>query len=112
LWQRIFCISRPTSRRGIRGSLLSPDRAGRIAEINFLHFAIILFALSVASLIGFSLLTPPPPRDKVQNLAYQTVDTRVEEVERGAGDPNWRHKDATLSAIVLVVIAYLWWHFS
>lgn len=83
-----------------------------VAEINFLHFAIVLFAFSVASLVGFSLLTAPPPDEKVRNLTYQTVDARMEEIERGAGDPNWRRNDAILSAIVLVVIAFLWWHFS
>jgi hypothetical protein len=36
----------------------------------------------------------------------------MEEIERGAGDPSWRRNDAILSAIVLVVIAFLWWHFS
>mgnify|MGYP001820078372 FL=1 len=83
-----------------------------VAEINFLHFAIVLFAFSVASLVGFSLLTAPPPDEKVRNLTYQTVDARMEEIERGAGDPNWRRNDAILSAVVLVVIAFLWWHFS
>jgi len=83
-----------------------------VAEINFLHFAIVLFAFSVASLVGFSLLTAPPPDEKVRDLAHQTVDARMEEIERGAGDPSWRRNDAIVSAIVLVGIAFLWWHFS
>jgi hypothetical protein len=36
----------------------------------------------------------------------------VQEVERGAGDPNWRRNDAIFSAIVLVVVAFVWWYFS
>jgi SSS family solute:Na+ symporter len=83
-----------------------------VAEINFLHFAIVIFVLSVASLVVFSLLAPAPADEKVRNLTYQTIDPRVQEVERGAGDPNWRRNDAIFSVIVLVVVAFVWWYFS
>jgi SSS family solute:Na+ symporter len=73
---------------------------------------IVIFVLSVASLIVFSLLAPAPPDEKVRNLTYQTIDPRVQEVERSAGDPNRRRNDAIFNVMVLVVVAFVWWFFS
>ena len=44
-----------------------------IAEINFLHFAVLLFAISSAVLVIVSLLTPPPRTEQIQGLTYATA---------------------------------------
>ena len=38
------------------------------ADVNFLHFAILLFLVCTAVLVGVSLLTPPPPPERVDGL--------------------------------------------
>jgi SSS family solute:Na+ symporter len=43
------------------------------AEMNFLHFAALLFAVCSALLIAVSLVTPPPDRRKLAGLTYATA---------------------------------------
>ena len=102
-----------------------------IAEINFLHFAIILFLICVAVLVGVSLLTQPPPRRKVAGLTYATADEPVmgldeedaeEEVPAAATsesspsheDPSsrWRRIDLWLTAGLIVGVLATWLYFS
>ena len=90
----------------VRGMWSRVNSRGAIAAL------VVVFVLSVASLIGFTLLAPAPPDEKVRNLTYQTIDPRVQEVERGAGGLNWRRNDAIFSVIVLVVVTFVWWYFS
>ncbi len=78
------------------------------ADINFLHFAIILFVICTAVLIVVSLLTPPPPADKVAGLTFATQEpTTVED-----SDPSWRRRDLVLSLGVVIGVGILWLYFS
>lgn len=47
-------------------------------NINFLHFAVLMFAVCVAVLVVVSLLTPPPPAGKVAGLTWQTVKEKID----------------------------------
>ncbi len=44
-----------------------------VAEFNFLHFAVVLFLICVIILITVSLMTDPPPDDKVSGLTFETA---------------------------------------
>ncbi|HEY8340809.1 MAG TPA: sodium:solute symporter [Egibacteraceae bacterium] len=85
-----------------------------IAELNFLHFAVVLFVVSVVVLIAVSLATAPPPREQVAGLTYATatepVAGGVEAEERPADveRPGWRRTDLALTALLLGIIALLW----
>jgi len=78
------------------------------ASVNFLHFAIILFVVCTAVLITVSLLTPPPPLEKVAGL---TFDTRAPS-PGATGDRAWWRMDLILSGLVLLLVLLVWWYFS
>jgi SSS family solute:Na+ symporter len=75
------------------------------ADINFLHFAALLFVLCTAVLVLVSLTAPPPPREKIEGLTYQTTTPTGEVVEG-------RRMEAILSVLLVVAIAGLWLYFS
>jgi SSS family solute:Na+ symporter len=88
-----------------------------IAEINFLHFAIILFVICLIALVGVSLATVPPSIDKVRGLTYGTADESVIDVDRGEisaiveSDPAWLKLDVWLSIGLAIAVGALWVYF-
>ncbi|MBI4409630.1 MAG: sodium/solute symporter [Gemmatimonadetes bacterium] len=96
------------------GRLVAELNKGRLdgflftyADINFLHFAIILFVICTAVLVVVSLLTPRPPAEKVTGLTY-AAPARTEEV-RGRG---WRRNDLLLSLLLAACVGAVWIYFS
>jgi SSS family solute:Na+ symporter len=77
------------------------------ADINFLHFAAMLFALCAVVLVIVSLLTAPPRREQVEGL---TMGGRVLQ-DAGADAPGWRRTDAILTVGVLLAVAAVWLYF-
>jgi SSS family solute:Na+ symporter len=76
------------------------------ADINFLHFAIVLFVVCSAVLIVVSLLTAPPPQEKVAGLTFAVREKAPE------GAPGWRRTDLILSVFVVLGVMVLWIYFS
>jgi SSS family solute:Na+ symporter len=78
------------------------------ASINFLHFAIVLFVICTAILILVSLVTAPPPPEKVDGITFDT--TRRETLgPRGSG---WRRVDVVLSVLLAACVGAVWLYFS
>ena len=93
------------------------------ADVNFLHFAVLLFATCALALVAVSLATAPPPYAKVAGLTYALADAHPEPAgatpaseERPLADvrtrPEWRRTDAALSGLLCVCVAAIWWYFS
>jgi SSS family solute:Na+ symporter len=78
------------------------------ASVNFLHFAVILFVVCTAVLVTVSLLTPPPPVEKIAGLTMDTRGPRPGDT----GDPRWRRTDLTLSIVLVICVGLVWWYFS
>jgi SSS family solute:Na+ symporter len=84
-----------------------------IAEINFLHFAVLLFVVSSVILTGVSLLTERPSREQIAGLTYATGlegaggDTTG---ERAAGEPDeaTTKNQIILSVLVVAILVVLW----
>ncbi len=74
------------------------------ADMNFLHFAVFLFAICTFLLVTVSLLTAPPPEEKVAGLTFATVGARPEERRRGF--------DVMLSLVLAGCVVALWLYFS
>ena len=93
------------------------------ANVNFLHFAIMLFVVCTVALVVVSLATAAPPHAKVAGLTYALSD---EHPERSAVDnpppdvplaaavtrPDWRRRDAVLSVVLALCVGLIWWYFS
>ena len=92
----------------------------RFAEINFLHFAVLLFAFSATMLVGVSLLTAPPPAGSADmsptsghgagSAAAAAVGSGPAFQPGGASGPGrW---DLALTIGVVAAVAGLWLYFS
>ena len=81
-----------------------------LVGINFLHFAIVLFAISVALLIAVSLATAPETMAKLRGLTFATLDQDY----RPRGDQ--ARSVFTLQMVATVLLAAftigLWVHFA
>jgi SSS family solute:Na+ symporter len=102
-----------------RDGLPSGTLVETIAEINFLHFAVMLFIVCMAILIGVSLLTAAPVREKVAGLTFalaeETVAGQPETDEIAAdleSDPAWRRWDLILTVVLIICIGCIWLYFT
>lgn len=84
--------------------------AAAFAEINFLHFAVLLFAISIVAMVVVSLASAPPDPARLQDLTIATLKPASPAdaaLERGA-----RRGDIALSVLLLLLIAAVWMVFS
>ena len=77
------------------------------ASVNFLHFAIGLFAVSTAVLVLVSLTAPAPPRAKLADLVYGETTAAPQPVDGRA-----RRRDLFLSALLVLAVCLVWLYFS
>jgi SSS family solute:Na+ symporter len=80
----------------------------RIEAINWLHYCILLFFLTIAVMLVVSRLTPPPDPERIRGLTFGSA-TPEQKAETRA---SWNHWDVIHTAIILGVIvafyAYFW----
>ncbi len=79
------------------------------ADINFLHFAVVLFVICTTILVVVSLLTAPPPEEKVAGLTFATLSRADKEETRSSP---WMRRDRVLSVVLVACVAALWTYFS
>jgi SSS family solute:Na+ symporter len=79
------------------------------ASINFLHFAILLFAVCTAVLVLVSLLTPAQSDAKLAGLTFATAAAGKGEVAES--DPAWRRRDLWLSVLLVICVLLVWLYF-
>ena len=79
------------------------------ADMNFLHFAILLFAICTGVLVGVSLLTPPQSRERLAGLTFATASSgEAPTDELVDSDPAWRRRDLWLSVLLAVCVGMVW----
>ena len=78
------------------------------ADINFLHFAVMLFVICTVVLIAVSLTAPAPSAAKVAGLTYAT-QAPLDMGERASSD---RRLDRGLSLAVVGAVAAIWLYFG
>ncbi len=84
---------------------LTSDILRYIASVNFLHYAIFLFLVCSAVLVGVSLTTAPPERQKLASLTFS--ESKDLHLKGGRG-----HTPNLIASIVLIAaLAVLWWTF-
>ena len=83
------------------------------ADINFLHFALLLFAVCTVVLVVVSLITPAQTEQQLAGLTFGTA-------RAGAGtpgvrltsSPTWRRRDVWLSIVLVACVMLVWLAFS
>ncbi|HEV2195384.1 MAG TPA: sodium:solute symporter [Candidatus Acidoferrum sp.] len=65
------------------GGQLESTSVGWLIKMNFLHYAIFMFVICSLVLVGVSLVTPAPEREKLAGLTFATVDDKIETVAVG-----------------------------
>ena len=77
-----------------------------IAEINFLHFAVLLFAISTTVLVTVSLLTPAPAPAQIAGITYGTTPPGAP-AAAPADRQGWR-VNVGLSILLAALLGVLW----
>jgi len=77
------------------------------AEINFLHFAALLFLVCSVVLVGVSLLTRAPDAGKLDGLTFATTAP-----SESAPPSRWRTQDRWASVLLVVLVGLVWFYFS
>lgn len=77
------------------------------ADINFLHFAFLLFLVCTLVLVIVSYFTLQPPAQKVEGLTIHTISK-----EGGGEDIGWRKRDFALSVLLILLVGVVWIYFS
>jgi len=91
----------------------------RLIDMNFLHYAILMFVICAAVLVVVSLATPAPDRRKLAGLTFATVDDKLEttavagvSVPKPAPESPMQHRvNIALSAALVVTVVSLWIYF-
>jgi SSS family solute:Na+ symporter len=83
------------------------------ADINFLHFAVLLFAICTVVLVVVSLLTPEPSREQLRGLTFATAKETTEATpDLAPSEPAWKRRDLWWSILVLACVASVWIYFT
>ena len=84
---------------------------GWYSDVNFLHFAILLFVVCSVVLVLVSLATPPPSPAQTAGLTLQTRAKTPEKLPALQSDPAWRRADVRLSLLLAAAVAVIWFVF-
>jgi SSS family solute:Na+ symporter len=80
-----------------------------IAEINFLHFAVLLFVICTVVLIAVSAATKAPSIDQIRAITFGKPDVGEPGAAALAGEPRVARKfDIGLSVLLVALLGVLW----
>jgi SSS family solute:Na+ symporter len=84
------------------------------ADINFLHFAGLLFLVCAVVLVSVSLLTPPPQAERIRGLTFGTPIAQASgsAPHQAKSDAVWRRHDLGISILVAGGVALTWLFFT
>ena len=89
-----------------------------LVDMNFLHYAILMFVICCVVLIGVSLATPAPDRKKLAGLTFATVDDKMDVTpvraldHKPAAETAAEHRlNVIFSLALIATVIGLWFHF-
>jgi SSS family solute:Na+ symporter len=90
-----------------------------LVDMNFLHYAIVMFLVCAAVLVVVSLATPAPERRTLAGLTFATVDDKIETtavrgvaVPKPAPETRAQHRiNVALSVALVLTVVGLWVYF-
>jgi len=88
----------------------------RLVDMNFLHYAILMFVVCAVVLVGVSMFYPAPESKKIAGLTFATVDQKLDTINLAT--PHLRRETRTERAVnlaftglLLVTVIGLWIYF-
>jgi SSS family solute:Na+ symporter len=98
-------------------SFTSPAIRG-LLDINFLHYAILMFVVCAIVMIAVSLATPPPDREQLAGLTFATARSRLDMTMLPgahleiAPESSFQHNlNVAASAVLVLTVVGLWIYF-
>ena len=87
-----------------------------LVDMNFLHYSILMFVICCVVLIGVSLVTPAPDRQKLAGLTFATVGEKMDVTpvlgHKPAAETAAEHRlNVIFSLALLATVIGLWFHF-
>ena len=89
-----------------------------LLDMNFLHYAILMFVICSGVLVLVSLLTPAPDRRKLAGLTFATVDDKIDiqevavtRVSLARESPLERKLNVAFSLLLVATVVGLWIYF-
>ena len=87
-----------------------------LVDMNFLHYAILMFVICSAVLIGVSLMYPAPERKRLAGLTFATVGVKLDTTDTGAPhlrrETPFEHRlNLTFTGLLLATVIGLWIYF-
>jgi SSS family solute:Na+ symporter len=87
-----------------------------ILDINFLHYAILMFVVCALVLTAVSLMGPAPDRAKLVNMTWATVENKASAGRLTEGDAHiqpalWRQVNVVASVVLALTVIGLWIYF-
>jgi SSS family solute:Na+ symporter len=87
-----------------------------LVDINFLHYAILMFVVCTGVLVAVSLTRPAPSREKLAGLTFATVDEKLDTTpvpgRKLARETILEHRlNLIFSLLLLATVISLWVHF-
>ena len=103
---------------GYAGQQMAPGLLQTYVRMNFLHFAVVMFVICVAVLVGVSLATPAPDRRKVAGLTWATEEQQID-MSAAAGQSaaalrlapeseSWRRRNKVAAGFLIATMICLW----
>ena len=88
----------------------------RLVDMNFLHYAVLMFVVCTFVLIAVSMLYPAPERKKIAGLTFATVDEKLDttSVKSQHIEKETRREqfvNLAFTALLLIIVVGLWIHF-
>jgi SSS family solute:Na+ symporter len=77
------------------------------ADLNFLHFAFLLFLVCTLVLIVVSYLTSKPSSQNIEGLTVRTTKKEID-----AENYTWKTRDLLLSVLLILAIGLVWIYFQ
>lgn len=87
------------------GKIESPALLAAIGDFNFLYFSGVLFLISVVTILVASHTAPPPDRQHIAGLTYDSID-------KAAIRASWSARDVVATGVVLGLVAAFYVYFS
>ena len=87
-----------------------------LVEVNFLHYAILMFVVCAGVLVAVSLMTPAPSRQKLAGLTFATVSGKIDinavPTHKLARETALEHRlNILFTGVLLATVIGLWIHF-